>query len=66
MTHCGKEGLAAWIRTTWMPFTHCVPENEREQFITSFVDTYMERIPLDKDRLAHVRMVRLEVNALKP
>ncbi|KJH70650.1 SAM-dependent methyltransferase [Aliterella atlantica CENA595] len=66
MTHHGKEGLAGWIRTTWMPFTHRVPENEREYFISSFVDTYLEQIPLDKDGLAHVRMVRLEVNALKP
>ncbi len=66
MTHGGKEGLAGWIRITWMPFTHRVPERERDGFITHFVDTYLERIPLDKDGLAHVRMVRLEVNALKP
>ena len=66
MTHSGKEGLAGWIRTTWMPFTQYVPESERDSFITHFVETYIERIPLDQDGLAHVRMVRLEVNALKP
>ncbi len=65
MTHHGKEGLAGWIRTTWMPFTHRVPESEREHFISSFIDKYLEQIPLDRDGLAHVRMVRLEVNALK-
>jgi trans-aconitate 2-methyltransferase len=65
MTHSGKEGLAAWIRTTWMPFTQYVPESTRESFIAHFVERYIEQIPLDKDGLAHVRMVRLEVNALK-
>jgi trans-aconitate methyltransferase len=66
MTHSGKEGLAGWIRTTWMPFTHCAPESKRDNFIAHFVETYLERIPLDQNGLAHVRMVRLEVNALKP
>ncbi|MUL36018.1 hypothetical protein [Gloeocapsopsis dulcis] len=65
MTHPGKEVLAAWIRTTWMPFTQYVPESERDNFITHFVETYVERIPLDQNGLAHVRMVRLEVSALK-
>jgi trans-aconitate methyltransferase len=65
MTHSGKEGLAGWIRTTWMPFTRSVPESKRGDFITHFVETYLERIPLDQNGLAHVRMVGLEVNALK-
>lgn len=64
MTHCGEAGLAGWIRTTWMPFTQCVPEPERKKFITDFVETYLEKFPLDSDGLAHIRMVRLEVNAL--
>ena len=66
MTHLGKQGLASWIRTTWMPFTKCLPESERDKSIDRFVETYLERIPLDRDGLAHIRMMRLEVNALKP
>lgn len=66
MTHRGKDDLASWIRTTWMPFTQCVPESERDNFISQFVETYVERIPLDQNGLVHIRMVRLEVNALKP
>jgi len=66
MTHRGKDGLASWIRTTWMPFTQCIPENERDNFIAHVVEKYLERIPLDHNGLAHVHMVRLEVNALKP
>ncbi|MBE9018318.1 SAM-dependent methyltransferase [Chroococcidiopsis sp. CCALA 051] len=65
MAHVGKEGLASWIRTTWMPFTHCVSEGKRDNFISDFVETYLERFPLDRNGLAHIRMVRLEVNALK-
>jgi len=65
MTHLGQEGLAGWIRTTWTPFTHCIPECKRDDFIADFVETYLERFPLDRNGLAHVRMVILEVNALK-
>jgi trans-aconitate methyltransferase len=65
MTHPGKEGLAGWIRTAWLPFTQSIPESKRDNFITHFVETYLERIPLDQNGLAHVRMVQLEVSALK-
>jgi trans-aconitate methyltransferase len=61
----GKEGLAGWIRTTWMPFTQQVPERKREDFIASFVDAYLEQIPLDAHGLVHIQMIRLEVDAVK-
>ena len=66
MTHLGKEGLAGWIRTTWTPFTQRIPEQDRDRFIADFVETYLNRISLDEAGLAHVRMVRLQVSALKP
>ncbi len=65
MTHLGAAGLVGWIRTTWMPFTHRVPVEDRDRFIDDFVNLYLEQIPLDTDGLAHVGMVRLEVDALK-
>lgn len=65
MTHKGRKGLASWIRTTWMPFTKSVPEDKREDFISQFVDLYLARYPLDSQGLAHVSMVRLEVDAYK-
>lgn len=37
-----------------------------ERFIANFVNQYLALVPLDSDGLAHVRMVRVEVNALKP
>ncbi|WP_019505938.1 methyltransferase domain-containing protein [Pleurocapsa sp. PCC 7319] len=65
MTHEGKNGLAGWIRTTWMPLTERVPEDKRENFITQFVDLYLAKYPLDFERLTHVSMIRLEVDAFK-
>jgi trans-aconitate 2-methyltransferase len=65
MAHRGREGLASWIRTTWMPFTNCVPVDLRDEFIDLFVDQYLERVPLDQYGLAHVAMVRLEAKLLK-
>ena len=65
MTHIGKEGFTGLIRTTFMPFTECVPETEREDFIASFVDAYLQKHSLDSEGLVHTKMVRLEVDACK-
>ncbi len=65
MPHPGAEGLAAWIRTTWFPFTDRVPDSAREEMIREVVETYLDRFPLDAAGDAHVKMVRLEVEALK-
>lgn len=66
MVHRGREGLAAWIRTTWLPFTQRIPEERRESFIADIVDRYLEEFPPDGEGLVHVGAVRLEVEALKP
>jgi trans-aconitate 2-methyltransferase len=65
MIHLGIEGLAGWIRTTWMPFIQCVPDNQQEQLIQEVVSTYLKHFPLDKEGFSHVEMVRLEVEATK-
>jgi trans-aconitate 2-methyltransferase len=66
MTHLGADGLAGWIRTTWMPFTHCVPAEDRDLFIDNFLSRYLELVPMDDRGQTHVSMVRLEVSAHKP
>ena len=66
MQHEGREGLAGWVRTTWMPYATCVPQDRREDFIAEVVDTYLEHHPLDEAGKAHVAMVRLQVQARKP
>ncbi len=66
MAQHGREGLAGWVRTTWLPYTQRVPEGLREQFVGEVVDRYVESFPPDSDGTVHVRMVRLEVEAVKP
>jgi trans-aconitate 2-methyltransferase len=61
----GKAGLAGWIRTTWLPYTERLPNEFREAFIEKIVNTYLESHPLDAAGVAHVCMVRLEVEASK-
>jgi hypothetical protein len=65
MTHEGAPGLEGWIRTTWLPYTQRVPEPLREQFIRQLAAGYLMLHPLDAAGLAHVAMVRLEVEAVK-
>ena len=63
MRQLGRNGLAGWIRTTWLPYTQCIPENLREEFISEVVDAYLNSHPLDIQGFAHVAMMRLEVEA---
>jgi len=68
MVQKGKEGLAGWARTTWMPYTQRVPDDQRNSFIEDIIDLYSEKFPIDDDDkgMFHVKKVRLEVEALKP
>jgi trans-aconitate 2-methyltransferase len=61
-----KEKLSAWIRTTWLPYPQRVPEGLREEFINEIVDKYIEKYPLDNYDFIHVKMMRLEVEAVSP
>ena len=61
----GRAGFAAWLRSTWLPYTQRVPENLREEFIAAVTDRYVAEHPPDADGRVHVRMVRLEIDAVK-
>lgn len=65
MIHDGEAGLEGWIRTTWLPYTSRIPENEREEFISLIVKKYIEKFPLDINGKVHLKMVRLEAEAVK-
>jgi trans-aconitate methyltransferase len=65
MRQKGREGLLGWVRTTWMPYTERLPEGMRETFLAQAVDTYLADHPLTPQGDAVVRMVRLEVEAVK-
>jgi len=66
MLHPGKDGLAGWGRTTWLPYTQRLPEEKRSPFLAAVVEVYTARRPADEQGNVHVRMVRLEVEALRP
>jgi trans-aconitate methyltransferase len=61
----GRDGFAAWVRTTWLPYTQRVPEAQREEFIAAVVERYAAKHPPDARGRIHVRMVRLEIEAVK-
>lgn len=63
--HHNRVGFEAWIRTTWLPHIHRVPEEKRNIFLTQWADAYLEGHPADECGLVHVSMVRLEVEAVK-
>lgn len=59
-------GFKSWVRTTWIPYTQRVPENERNKFLQQAIDEYLHRHPPDDDGMTHLGMLRLEVEASKP
>jgi trans-aconitate 2-methyltransferase len=64
-TYNGAKGFAMWLRTTWIPYVQRVPENLREQFISAVTERYVTKHPPDATGKVHVRMVRLEIDAVK-
>ena len=42
MKHQGREGLAGWVRTTWLPFTDRLPVELRPRFVDLIVNRYLE------------------------
>lgn len=61
----GANGFATWLRTTWIPYVQRVPENLREEFIAAVASRYLAKHPLDAAGNVPVRMVRLEIDAIK-
>jgi len=64
-TYAGADGFTAWLRTTWLPYIQRVPENLREKFIAAVANRYIAKHPPDTNGKVHVRMVRLEIDAVK-
>ncbi len=64
-TYVGADGFATWLRTTWIPFVQRVPENLREEFIAAVTARHLAKHPPDAAGQVHVRMVRLEIEAVK-
>ncbi len=63
--YVSAKSFAIWLRTTWLPFTQRLPENLREEFIAAVTKRYLVKHPPAADGQVHVRMVRLEIEAVK-
>ena len=61
----GFPGFATWLRTAWLPYTQRVPATVREEFITAVTERYVTRHPPDPAGRVHVRLMRLELAAVK-
>jgi trans-aconitate methyltransferase len=63
--YAGAAGLAAWLRTTWLPYTQRVPDERREAFIAAVAARYVATHPPDATGTVSVGMVRLEIEAVR-
>jgi trans-aconitate 2-methyltransferase len=59
----GAEGLAGWVRTTWLPFTDRIPVEIRPKFVELICGRYLSGHPADARGVVHVGMMRIEVEA---
>ena len=66
MMHNGLSEFEGWIRTTWLPYLKTIPEKLRNDFIREIANSYIESYPQDKRGMIQVKMVRLEVELIKP
>lgn len=64
MKHRDKDGLAGWIRTTWLPYIERVPLELKEGFISEITERYLKAHPPDNEGNIRVKMVRLEIEAI--
>jgi trans-aconitate 2-methyltransferase len=65
MSYDHRDGLAGWVRTTWLPYLERVPEQKREEFISQLIGKYIDKYPPDNEGKINVNMMRLEVEATR-
>ncbi len=65
MKFSSAEGMAGWIRTTWLPFTERIPVKMRDDFVREIISRYLVNHPADDEGVIHLDMIRLEVEAQK-
>jgi trans-aconitate methyltransferase len=64
MRHDGPDQLKGWMRTTWFPYTDRIPVERREPIGDEAVEKYLRVHPVDEQGRTHMKMVRLEVEAV--
>jgi trans-aconitate methyltransferase len=65
ISYAGAHGIATSLRTTWIPYVQRVPENLRDEFIAAVTQRYLVKHPPDAAGMVQVRMVRLDIDAVK-
>ncbi len=65
MIYGNIEKFKGWIRTTWLPYIHRVPEKLRNTFIDLVVERYLDKYPANKSGKVEVLMQRLEFVAVR-
>lgn len=60
-----EAAFLAWLRTTWLPYTQRVPENQRGAFLAAVAERFLSEQPPDATGAVHVDMVRLELDAVR-
>jgi trans-aconitate methyltransferase len=66
MIHASRDEFKGWIRTTWLPYLKQIPDKLRTLFIDDLVDNYLKRYPEFENGTIKVKMVRLEIDLVKP
>jgi ubiquinone/menaquinone biosynthesis C-methylase UbiE len=64
--HDAGSGLAAWMRTTWFPYTNKIPLKLRDKFISQAVASFIMATKQGKKKEIDMKMIRLQVEAVKP
>jgi trans-aconitate methyltransferase len=63
--YAGLSGLVDWLRTAWLPYSQRVPAPDRDEFMRVVADHYIAHHPPDEAGRVPVRLVRLEMTAMK-
>jgi trans-aconitate 2-methyltransferase len=66
MSHEGPGAMLGWMRATWFSAVSKAPEDMRERLLHEILTEFLAENPSDVRGRTHVRMVRLEVEALAP
>jgi trans-aconitate 2-methyltransferase len=64
MTHAGRPAFLGWLRTTWFTYVDRVPPELAGDFVDEIADVYEAAHSPDEDDVYHVRLVRLQVEAV--
>lgn len=66
MHHADATALLGWLRTTWVAFTQCVPEERRVDFLDELLERVLPGCERGEGEEILMPMVNLEVEATKP